>query len=729
MKGYTLDELNSLPDAQTQNSNNSGYSLDEINSMPDVQGPPVNNGTRNSTIAKVLSPSQNGFPLVNSRESDGVVTTAVKAGVNFVPSVLSNVMGIAGAVAHPIETAKNIKSVVAGASGQAAKYVVDNTSLGQDLLNKANEFRKSRGLPELERDEKGNFIAPNTEDMNVAGNVGQYFKGRYGGVNEIKKSIAEDPAGVLLDASTILTGGETIAPKLAKIAEVSGAAKTANTINKVGEFSGAAAKMTSKASGVPFVLDKVTSKIGSISSGAKDVATKPAIEIQKDALVKGLEGTGDRLKTVQRNIDNNTFSIPGEDGKSVSISPVDTFREYNYRPDISIKGDISTEKIRTDIAKQRSGIEDMIDYQLKTNTSPVSLDSFKSEIEKQIRSSNDIKAKGLVTETLNKLESYISDLKQSYGDNLTLEDINRIRRVQNKDFNPDRLDFSRAVGNAGREFVYNSTPDKMVKKLLLEERKLGRADDFAEKLNGHKVEGGRLGNMFNTMLGATLGSAVDFKPLGIPVGPIIGGGVLRGAQAIKQQATFRSIPGEIKGTLEKVLPQKKSPKINETNTKASNISIPNIVSETKDKIKKGVDNIKEMSKKSPRGMIDFNAEVFPKKKLELPKIDKYTRDTVGKFSKNDGGLSYIPSSQKITKVDMTFKDEVNKILNSDKPETTKAILLEEYMPFFNKLGIKMKRMGPQYLKDIADLMDETEVKFGDQEMKKPGVKMLQNRFK
>lgn len=42
---------------------------------------------------------------------------------------------------------------------------------------------------------------------------------------------------------------------------------------------------------------------------------------------------------------------------------------------------------------------------------------------------------------------------------------------------------------------------------------------------------------------------------------------------------------------------------------------------------KGVKAIKDMSKKSPRGMIDFNAEILPKKKVELP-----NRDTVGKFA-------------------------------------------------------------------------------------------------
>ena len=54
--------------------------------------------------------------------------------------------------------------------------------------------------------------------------VGQFFADRYGGVENIKKTIAEDPVGFLADASTVLTAGGALAAKLPGVAGKVGAA-------------------------------------------------------------------------------------------------------------------------------------------------------------------------------------------------------------------------------------------------------------------------------------------------------------------------------------------------------------------------------------------------------------------------------------------------------------------------------------------------------------------------
>ena len=59
--------------------------------------------------------------------------------------------------------------------------------------------------------------------------VGQFFAKRYGGVEELKNTIAKDPVGFLLDFSTILSGGGTAAARLP-----GKAGQIANTARAVG---------------------------------------------------------------------------------------------------------------------------------------------------------------------------------------------------------------------------------------------------------------------------------------------------------------------------------------------------------------------------------------------------------------------------------------------------------------------------------------------------------------
>jgi len=60
--------------------------------------------------------------------------------------------------------------------------------------------------------------------------VGQYFANRYGGMENLKRTIATDPVGFLGDASVLLTGGASIAGKVGGLKEVAEAAKKAGQV-------------------------------------------------------------------------------------------------------------------------------------------------------------------------------------------------------------------------------------------------------------------------------------------------------------------------------------------------------------------------------------------------------------------------------------------------------------------------------------------------------------------
>ena len=128
---------------------------------------------------------------------------------------------IVQAVAHPFQTGANIGSVIAGGvqkAGQAA------------------------GLPGID-----------TSQIPAADAIGSYFADRYGGIENFKKSLAEDPIGVAGDISTLFTGGGGAAARLPGVA------------GRVGEIAATAGR----------VIDPITAA-GKAVSGAGRVATELA---------------------------------------------------------------------------------------------------------------------------------------------------------------------------------------------------------------------------------------------------------------------------------------------------------------------------------------------------------------------------------------------------------------------------------------------------------------------
>jgi hypothetical protein len=80
------------------------------------------------------------------------------------------------------------------------------------------------------------------ESEKYADAVGEFFSNRYGGIEELKRTMATDPVGFLSDASTILTGGGMLAAKIPGTAGRVG--KTIGTVGKVIDPVNAAIKGT-----------------------------------------------------------------------------------------------------------------------------------------------------------------------------------------------------------------------------------------------------------------------------------------------------------------------------------------------------------------------------------------------------------------------------------------------------------------------------------------------------
>jgi len=132
-----------------------------------------------------------------------VVSQAIK---NFPSSFRNVVTGTYEAVTSPLETGKAVLDIGAGGL---------QNILPESLVQAIGEDKQSR---------------------DVANKVGEMYVKRYGGLEQVKRTIANDPAGFMSDVSAVLTAGGAV-PQVAKAASfidpLSLAAKGVGAVGKV----------------------------------------------------------------------------------------------------------------------------------------------------------------------------------------------------------------------------------------------------------------------------------------------------------------------------------------------------------------------------------------------------------------------------------------------------------------------------------------------------------------
>lgn len=103
-----------------------------------------------------------------------------------------------------------------------------NPDMEQNTL--ANLGKAGVGAAEL-------FIPGEQGQEKYARAIGDFYKQRYGSIDNIKKTLYEDPAGALADISTVLTGGAGALKGAASLGKAGKLAKVANVVGRAGELS------------------------------------------------------------------------------------------------------------------------------------------------------------------------------------------------------------------------------------------------------------------------------------------------------------------------------------------------------------------------------------------------------------------------------------------------------------------------------------------------------------
>ncbi len=112
-------------------------------------------------------------------------------------------------------------------AGQAFKNIPESgLQYGKDILTAATDpIGTAKSIGELGLGIIQLAIPGEQANEQQAKAVGQYFANRYGGMENLKRTIATDPVGFLGDASVLFTGGGALAGKVGGLKEIAEVAK------------------------------------------------------------------------------------------------------------------------------------------------------------------------------------------------------------------------------------------------------------------------------------------------------------------------------------------------------------------------------------------------------------------------------------------------------------------------------------------------------------------------
>lgn len=267
-------------------ANAAGYSDAEIDAFERQSGL---SSSAVQTPAAAAAPTTPIAPQKTAPLTAGEVATG--ALVNLPSSAFNIAKGLYEAVTSPIKTVKGILDIGAG------------------------------GLQNLLPERFVEFLGEDKASREVANQVGQFYSDRYGSIEGAKRAIATDPAGVMADLSTFLTGGATLAPKGGALAtKLSQAAKMVDPI-----------QLTAK--GVVAAGQSVAPVVG--------MTTGVGTEAARQALRAGYEG-GNIGKLFIENLRGNVPTEVVLDAAKQNLAAMNATKQAEYRSNMkAIKADTS----------------------------------------------------------------------------------------------------------------------------------------------------------------------------------------------------------------------------------------------------------------------------------------------------------------------------------------------------------------------------------------------------
>lgn len=256
---------------------------------------------------------------------------------NAIPSTGRLIGSIAQSVMHPLDTAKSVLDIGAGALQNA--------------------------LP----DSIVNAIGADKPSQELASKVGQFYKQRYGSEAGLKEALSNDPAGVAADAATILSGGAGLAAKVPHMSKVANAlrsasravdplANTVRAVGKAGDIGGLLAKhmlgTTTGAGGEAISQAYQAGKAG--GSKAQSFADNMRGNVPMDDVLNAVDANLAQMGAAKTASYKADMAKIGQSARPLPFAPI----EKAVRDAMGVKSykGVSTSKSTADIQKKISDV-------------------------------------------------------------------------------------------------------------------------------------------------------------------------------------------------------------------------------------------------------------------------------------------------------------------------------------------------------------------------------------
>jgi hypothetical protein len=287
----------------------------------------------------------------------GTADVLQKAVSNVPASAGRMAQDIYQAVTSPVKTAKTVLDIGAGAL---------QNLLPESLVQMIGEDRPSR---------------------EVASQVGEFYKQRYGSEEGLKKAVATDPVGVMADLSTILTGGAAVAPK-----SVSAPLRTAaRAVDPV-------ALATQAASQGANVVGKVAAPVLGMTTGTGTEPIRQAFRAGVEGgetgkmFTENLRGTAqitDVLDSAKQNLANMNLAKQAEyrqnmtaiktDKTVLGFDGIDKSLDNAFNK-VSFKGQVKNESAANKLAEVQAKISEWKNLDPAEFHTPEGLDALKQQV-------------------------------------------------------------------------------------------------------------------------------------------------------------------------------------------------------------------------------------------------------------------------------------------------------------------------------------------------------------
>lgn len=293
---------------------------------------------------------------------------------NVIPSAGQFFSGIAQTIAHPVDTLNNLQRIVSGG------YQNLPSSLQPVSPENIQGVQQRFGLPSPMR----------SEDKQIGGAVGEFYKNRYGSLENLRNTIIQDPVGFSADVFAVagLSGAGLRAGGLTKAADIAqtvsnytnplylagkGATAIAKPVYKaiVGKTSGVGSEVVDQAlKGSPEFKDAMR---GNVSEGQ-------IVEKAQDSLDVIRQARGNAYRAKLENLKNASQEIPIDDIKNLADEQLSRF---NVKKSPTGKLDFSRSTASGASANEIKQVYEMVqDWGSKPgDTTPAMLDVLKRRLD------------------------------------------------------------------------------------------------------------------------------------------------------------------------------------------------------------------------------------------------------------------------------------------------------------------------------------------------------------